>query len=267
MTPDFDRDTAVTPVGDATFGIDLDDRWSVGGGLNGGFLLAVVADACRQAVPGKPHVVTASAHYLGAGRPGPAEVHARVVRDGRSLATVAAELHQQGESRLTALVTMGDLGGLPDDVDRTPQPPAMPPPEECPGREQMPPDLRAIAPMTEQFDLRADPSHLGWALGSPSGRGVMQGWFRLEGGREPDPRSLLLVLDALPPATFDLGLMGWAPTIELTAHVRALPAPGWLRVRHQVGHVAGGMFEEDCEVWDSRGRLVAQSRQLARLPR
>ena len=55
---------------------------------------------------------------------------------------------------------------------------------------------------------------------------------------------------------------GWAPTLELTAHVRAGPAPGWLKVRHATRNLAGGMFEEDCEVWDSAGRLVAQSRQL-----
>ena len=58
-----------------------------------------------------------------------------------------------------------------------------------------------------------------------------------------------------------------APTLELTTHVRAKPAPGWLKVQHRTRNFAGGMFEEDCEVWDSSGRLVAQSRQLARLPR
>jgi hypothetical protein len=57
--------------------------------------------------------------------------------------------------------------------------------------------------------------------------------------------------------------IGWAPTLELTAHVRARPAPGWLKVRHATRSMGGGMFEEDCEVWDSGGRLVAHSRQLA----
>ena len=76
-----------------------------------------------------------------------------------------------------------------------------------------------------------------------------------------------MVVDALPPVTFDLGLPGWAPTLELTVHVRARPAPGWAVVRHATRNVSGGHFEEDCEVWDSTGTLVAQSRQLALLPR
>ena len=97
-------------------------------------------------------------------------------------------------------------------------------------------------------------------------RGMLQGWFRLH-DREPDPLALLTAVDSLPPVTFDLGLPGWAPTLELTVHVRALPEPGWLKLRHATRNVAGGYFEEDCEVWDSAGRLVAQSRQLARMPR
>ena len=81
------------------------------------------------------------------------------------------------------------------------------------------------------------------------------------------PENLVAYFDALPPVTFDLGMIGWAPTLELTAHVRAKPAPGWLKVQHRTRNFAGGMFEEDCEVWDSTGRLVAQSRQLALAPR
>jgi hypothetical protein len=49
-------------------------------------------------------------------------------------------------------------------------------------------------------------------------------------------------------------------------HVRARPAPGWLACRVLTRHVIGGYHEEDFEVWDSRGTLVAQSRQLALLP-
>ena len=58
----------------------------------------------------------------------------------------------------------------------------------------------------------------------------------------------------------------WAPTLELSAHIRALPVTGWLRVRVSTRNFAGGLLEEDAEVWDSADRLVAQSRQLARAP-
>lgn len=95
----------------------------------------------------------------------------------------------------------------------------------------------------------------------------MRAWFGLADGREPDPLALLLAVDALPPTAFELGLHGWVPTLELTVHVRALPAPGPLRVAITTRNLAGGHLEEDAEVWDSDDRLVAQSRQLARAPR
>jgi len=263
---EFDRHVALEPDGDG-WGADLSDGWVVGGGVNGGYQLAVVGQALARAVPGTPDPVAVSAHYLSAAVPGPASVTTRVLREGRSVTTLAADLSQDGATRLTALATYGDLGALEDDVRTTAEPPDLPPWEECVPNSVAPEELRRIAPLMDRFDMRFDPRHVGWAVGEPSGRGELQAWFRLVDDREPDPVSLLMVVDALPPVTFDLGMMGWAPTLELTAHVRARPAPGWLRVRHATRNMAGGLFEEDCEVWDSAGRLVAQGRQLARMPR
>ena len=143
--------------------------------------------------------------------------------------------------------------------------PQLPPPGECAGPEAAPADSRKRAPLLDRFELRLDPATAGWAVGAPSGHGLIQGWFRLPDGRQPDPLMLLLAVDALPPVSLDLGIRSWAPTLELTVHVRAWPAPGWLRLKHSTRNFAHGYLEEDAEVWDSTDRLVAQSRQLARV--
>jgi hypothetical protein len=57
------------------------------------------------------------------------------------------------------------------------------------------------------------------------------------------------------------------PTLEMTVHVRDVPAPGALRSTFRTRFVTNGLFEEDGEVWDSTGRLVAISRQLALVAR
>jgi acyl-CoA thioesterase len=78
----------------------------------------------------------------------------------------------------------------------------------------------------------------------------------------------LLVADAFPPTIFNADLpVAWTPTLEMTTHIRSEPEPGWLRCRFSTRFITGGMLEEDGELWDDSGRLVAQSRQLALLPR
>ncbi len=263
---EWHRDTRITGSGQR-FDTDLSGRWSVGGGINGGYLLAIVARAISETVPGKPDPFVLSAHYLSASVDGPATIRTRVVRDGGSVATVSAELSQDGEPRLAVLATFGDLARLDDEVTTTAVELELAPRQQCVSTEFAPPELRATAPLMERFDMLFDPSCIGWAMGEPSRIGELKAWFRLKNGVQPDPISLLLAVDALPPVTFDLGRPGWAPTIELTVHVRATPAPGWLKVGQRTRNLAGGMFEEDCEVWDSTGRLVAQARQLARVPR
>jgi acyl-CoA thioesterase len=266
---EFDRLTSVTPSGEGRYAAELAPGWVVGGGVNGGYLLAVVGQAVRAALPAKPDPVALSAHFLSASAPGPAVVDVDVRREGGSVATAAVDVVQDGVTRITALATCGDLARL---AQRAPEArtrarePVLPPPEECFGSADAAPELKAFVPMLDRFDLRIDPGHTVWGA-EPRMTGAIAGWFRWPDGREPDPLSLLAVCDVLPPVTFDLGMPGWAPTLELTVHVRARPEPGWLKVRHETRTLSGGMFEEDCEIWDSAGRLVAQSRQLALVPR
>jgi acyl-CoA thioesterase len=267
VASEWDTHTAISPAGDGRFDATLDPGWVVGGGVNGGYVLGVVGRAVASVLPAKPHPLSVSAYYLSASRPGPAQVSTRVLREGGTVATVAADLAQEGTTRISVLATYGDQRALPSDVATTAVEPALPPIEDCVPGSLAPEETRLIAPVMDRFDLRFDPACVGWAMGKPSGNGHIQAWLRMVDGHDLDAVGLLMVCDALPPVTFDLGRPGWAPTLELTVHVRAVPAPGWLKVSHRTRNVAGGLFEEDCEVWDSTGRLVAQSRQLAMLPR
>ena len=95
----------------------------------------------------------------------------------------------------------------------------------------------------------------------------MRGYFGLREERELDALLLALAVDGLPPVVFGLGATGWAPTVELTMHMRMVPAPGRSGWRPGAGHVTGGWFDEEAEVWDSAANLVAQSRQIARVGR
>ncbi|MDL5203925.1 thioesterase family protein [Streptomyces sp. ALI-76-A] len=266
---EFDRDTALIRREPGVYDIDLSAGWTILGAVNGGYLLAVLGRALAHALP-HADPFTISAHYLTASRPGPAVVRTGVVRTGRTLSTGQASLFQYDDEgreveRIRVLASYGDLDALPDDVRTTARPPALPPLEQCFGAEDGPAPVEGGSAITERLLLKVDPSTLGWALGAPSGKGEMRAWFGLADGRDADPLALLLAVDALPPTAFEIGLSGWVPTVELTVHVRARPAPGPLRVSITTRNLAGGFLEEDAEVWDSADRLVAQSRQLARV--
>ncbi|OIK28972.1 thioesterase family protein [Streptomyces malaysiense] len=266
---EFDRDTAVVRRAPGVYGVDLSAGWTILGAVNGGYLLAVLGRALGDALA-HPDPFTISAHYLTASRPGSAVVRTETVRTGRTLSTGQASLFQCDDEgneveRIRVLASYGDLGTLPDDVRTTAEPPAIPPFEQCFGPADGPDPLKGTSAIADRLLLKLDPATIGWALGKPSGKGEMRAWFGLADGRDADPLSLLLAVDALPPTAFEMGLMGWVPTVELTAHIRHRPAPGPLRVAIATRNLAGGFLEEDAEVWDSEDRLVAQSRQLARV--
>lgn len=267
---EFDRDTSVTLRETGVYDADLSEGWAILSAVNGGYLLAIVARALRDALP-HPDPFTVTAHYLTPSRPGPAVVRTETVRSGRTLATGQASLFQYEPDgteveRVRVLAAYGDLDALSDDVRTSVKPPTLPPPEECLGTADGPAAFPADSGFTRRVVVKLAPETTGWAVGEPSGKGEVRGWFSLADPREPDPLSLLLTVDAFPPTAFDLGLTGWTPTVELTTHIRCRPAPGPLRVFVTTRNLAGGYLEEDADVWDSADRLVAQARQLAKAP-
>ena len=241
------------------FDADLDLGWSIGGKPNGGYLLAILARAAADAVD-KPHPLAVSGHYLRPPDGGPAEVRVEVVKTGRTVSTARSTLWQGGKPCLDTLVTAGALAGEPVDYDGDPMP-ELPTPEECKSRAESPFRVELL----DHVDVRIDPATAPFP--EPKGRPLIQGWMRFHDGADADALALTLVVDAMPPTVFHLGKLGWAPTVELTFLLRGLPAPGWLAFRAVATFLADGWFDESATVWDSTGRLVAQSRQLALIGR
>ncbi len=266
---EFDRATAVRAAADEnTFDMDVDAGWTVGPKPNGGYLLAAAARASASALAaaGSAHAdpLSSTAHYLAAPDPGPAEIRTEVLRTGRSASQVRATIVQDGHACVNATFTMGTLTTDPDGPwwsNRVPF--DLPPIDECVKVPASQGEDAMVVSIMDRSDLRLDPAVIGFAFDRPSGRAELRGWISFADGRPIDPLGLLFIVDAFPPATFELARTGWVPTISLTAYVRAVPAPGPLRVRQAAQVVDGGRFDEICEVWDVRDRLVAQATQLA----
>lgn len=262
MVATFADVSALHRHGDGRYDVDVSADWTIVGKPNGGYLLAMLGRAAAAEVS-QSRVLAASAHYLHPPDPGPAGIETDVVRAGRAASQVRARLRQGGRVCVEALLTVGELTGTAGGFEWSGiEIVAVPPWEDCVRLPSTGPGGMAVTIM-DQLEIRLDPATLGFATGRASGRGQLAGWLALPDGADFDDISLLLAVDCFPPATFDLGPSGWVPTLELTAYVRAVPAPGPVRVLQKVGVLAGDRVDETCLVWDSTGRLVAQGTQLA----
>ena len=248
--------------GAGRFDAEVNPEWTIGGKPNGGYLLAMMGRAAAS-VSAHEHVIAASAHYLYAPQPGPVVIETELLRAGRTATQIRARLSQDSEACVEALLTTSQLDvtaipywdrGLPEIThvaheDSTRLMPQLP-------------DGARVAIM-DQIDVRLEPGSSAFTTGSPSGRGELRGWLALPDGEAFDPTSLLFAVDAFPPATFDIEFAGWVPTLELTVYVRALPAPGPVRVLQRAQLIDAQRVDETCYVWDRTGRLVAHGSQLA----
>lgn len=264
----FDADTAVaTSENGHRFTAAVSDRWAVGDHVNGGYVLSICLRALQQVLD-RPDPLAVSAFFQRRVFPGAAEITVETARSGRRLATGQARLLQQGQELVRVVASFADLAQASGPTVVTGAAPVLPPPQDCldlfqpdPSSE-VPSDVAAPG-IAHRIECRM-PRLPGWRSGSPSGQARSEFWLRLAGGRRADSLLLPGLVDMAVPAVFDLGHFA-STTIELTVHVRARPAPGWLACRVSTNYLIDGFHEEDFEIWDSTGRLVAQSRQLALL--
>jgi hypothetical protein len=244
----------------SSYDIDLDPSWSIGTKPHGGYLLSTMAGLALD--DDHPHPMAISAHYVSSPDAGPATVEVERLRTGRSVASSRIRL-SQGTPCVEALLSSGRYSPEADVAWSRGGPPALPPLAHCPRAPALGPSGLRVGQL-DHTELRIDPATALWAVGAPAGRAESRAWLRRDDGNDPSLLDLIVFADAMPPTPFDLGLTGsWVPTLELTVLIRALPAPGWVRAVQWTRLLQDGWLDEECELWDSKDRLVAQARQLA----
>lgn len=270
----FEAETAITPTGPGRWSAQAHAAWCIGDAANGGYALTPVLRATAQLAE-YPDPLSVTTHFL---RPvrgdAPLTVEAESVRVGRSTGVARGVLGQDGRERLMLLAVFGELSprgdtGSSDTPSLDGEPPrieppvpaeitSLPPPDACIDRREL--TQGVDLPILDRLDVRIHPEH---ARAGASPRAVIAGWIRFADGTDPSVLTLPLFADAFPPSLYPLlGEVGWVPTVELTVHVRARPAPGWVRARFECDDLTRGRMIESGTLWDVDGRVIARSRQF-----
>ena len=260
----FDLDTDVKDLGDGRFGAEMSERWWVERGPNGGYVAAVILRAIQAAAAIERAPRSLTVQFPRAPVAGPVEITVKTEREGRTVTFLSARMEQDGKLQATALAVLADdldASGYEELTMPTLEPPAelySPDPAKVPN----------MPAMFQNYSVRPALGEKAFSGGAPYS-GV---WIRAREPRLLDAPLAAAMLDAWFPAPFiKLDRPVPAPTIDYTVHFRApLPvsnaaAEDPYLATFRSGLARGGFVEEDGELWNQDGRLLAQSRQLALL--
>jgi acyl-coenzyme A thioesterase PaaI-like protein len=277
---------ALISAGDGVYDGELNEHWTIGPKVHGGAMLALCANAARMEhsrgqeqwaharsagddrgdrASGGVQPIAVSGNFLWAPDPGPMKVVTTVRKRGRRVSVIDVELSQGDRVAVRAAITLGDPEHhVPPLLSVNPVIPLMQP-EPPPGLESIGPGhpMEDIVHLAHGCDIR--PSLTTFTPRTDGGPPIIEYWVRPK-GVAPDVLFALLCGDVSAPVTFGVNRTGWAPTVQLTAYLRTLPADGWLRVLCTTVQIGQDWFDEDHIVVDCEGHIVVQSRQLAMVP-
>jgi acyl-CoA thioesterase-2 len=263
---DLGVDTALEPVGPATFSCALSPDWEIWG-PNGGYLASVAMRAAGIA-SGRARPASINAHFVGAGRSAPVDISVEVNRETKVATSLTARISQDGRPLLVAAVwgVDDDLEGLEHHTTLGPH--DVPDPENLAntasllGDQDGPPRHR----FWDNIEQRPTEWIDDWEHREVS-EPTTRAWVRfVPTATFTDPwvdacRSLILIdLDSWPSACrAHLGdLEHFAPTIEVTARfVGSTADEPWLLSEASAPVATGGLIAGSGQIWTRNRQLVA----------
>ena len=277
----FVEATTVRAVAPGRYEGEIDEAWNLRPMPQGGVVTALAARAMSDTLDDPGQVLrTLHTAYVAPVAHGPVAVEVELLRRGRSMSHLRAEVVNQGNAHghVTTAVFGAERSGF-SFTDLTP-PAGPPPPDECPSfRDPRPPDAAAFQSMRfweEILDGRTAMGHPPWEDYVPD-RAERMLWYRFDDlpRRDDgtlDQLALLVMADTMPGAVGErLGRqdrMWFAPSVDLTVHVLDEWRSPWLLGHNRARFAGGGYASVDMALWDlgethrDPPRLVAYATQL-----
>lgn len=255
----FDQDIASQAANDTpALSAQVSDNWSINGIPNGGYQMALLANAMLSHSD-KTSLAILTATFIARCDPGNACVMVDRIASSSQFERFEARMDQDGVEKIRALGTFVDpeMSCTFNRIEAAP--PEIAPRDDCLAIPEIPKYT-----LFNQVEAMLDPSCIGWMSGRLSDRSEHKGWIKFKDQRPFDAVSLLLMADAFPPPVYaSQGLGAWVPTLEMSVNIRKLPASQWLKCTFRTRFITCGLLEEDGQIWDETGELIAISRQIA----
>ncbi|HKY14728.1 MAG TPA: thioesterase family protein [Microthrixaceae bacterium] len=282
MSNTFRDGTSVRPTTDpGRYVGEIDEHWNLRPLPQGGVVTAIALRAMADELDDVSQSLrTLHTTFVAPVAHGPIEVDVEVLRRGRSMSHLRAEVRNVGASHghVTTAVFGGSRRGF-EFVDLRP-PPAVPHPNDCPSFRDPPPDgVPAFAPMPfwdEFIEGRPAIGHPPWEQYVPD-RAERAAWYRFD--QPPfvddgclDPLALVVMADTMPGAVGEKlaeDQRTWfAPSIDLTVHMLDACRSPWVLAHNTARFAGDGYASADMALWDygpsceEKPRLVAYATQL-----
>jgi acyl-CoA thioesterase len=271
----------VRPAGEGRYVAELDERWNLRPLPQGGIITAMAVRAMeRELAHDEQTPRTLHTTFAAQVTHGSLEVDVEVLRAGRSMSQVRAEVRNAGAARghLTTCVFGATRVGF-DFTDLRP-PDEIPDPSSCRSfRDPPPPGTAAFEPMpfwAELVEGRPVLGHAWWDDYEPD-RAERAMWYRFEdppmlGDGRLDPLALIVLADTMPGAVGErVGRSDrtwFAPSVDLTVHLLDACRSSWVLAHNRARFAGDGYASADMALWDcgedggATPRLVAYATQL-----